>query len=60
MEELFQYHSSSESLFRPPSPSSETFSGGWDELLLNFNDLEEMVWVDMAAAALDLSNNSIG
>ncbi|MBA0610221.1 hypothetical protein Godav_011092 [Gossypium davidsonii] len=41
MEELFQYHSSSESLFISPSPSSETFSG-WDELLLNFNDLEEM------------------
>ncbi|MFQ6625581.1 hypothetical protein Gotur_006007 [Gossypium turneri] len=60
MEELFQYHSSSESFFISPSPSSETFSGGWDELLLNFNSLEEMVWVDMAAAALDLSNNSIG
>ncbi|KAG8501092.1 hypothetical protein CXB51_003167 [Gossypium anomalum] len=50
MEEFFQFHSSStspdfspESLFR--SPSVETLSGRWDELLLNFNDFEAMVWV---------------
>ncbi|KAB2034591.1 hypothetical protein ES319_D04G096300v1 [Gossypium barbadense] len=49
MEEFFQFHSSStspdfspESLFR--SPSVETLSGRWDELLLNFNDFEAMVW----------------
>ncbi|XP_039048322.1 ethylene-response factor C3-like [Hibiscus syriacus] len=36
----------------------EAFSSGWDELLLNFNDFEEMVWVDMAAAS-DQSKNSI-
>ncbi|PPS19591.1 hypothetical protein GOBAR_AA00983 [Gossypium barbadense] len=63
MEEFFQFHSSSttpdflpESLFR--SPSTETLSSRWDELLLNFNDFEEMVWEDMAEA-LDQSKNSI-
>ncbi|KAK5771784.1 hypothetical protein PVK06_048027 [Gossypium arboreum] len=63
MEEFFQFHSSSttpdflpESLFR--SPSTETLSSPWDELLLNFNDFEEMVWEDMAEA-LDQSKNSI-
>ncbi|MBA0553395.1 hypothetical protein Golob_012581 [Gossypium lobatum] len=59
MEEFFQYHSSSQSLFRLPSPSTETLPGFWDELLLNFNDFEEMVWDDMAAAALDKSKNSV-
>ncbi|MBA0645282.1 hypothetical protein Goklo_013402, partial [Gossypium klotzschianum] len=43
MEEFFQYHSSSQSLFRLPSPSTETLPGFWDELLLNFNDFEEML-----------------
>ncbi|PPD77648.1 hypothetical protein GOBAR_DD25426 [Gossypium barbadense] len=54
MEEFFQFHSSStspdfspESLFR--SPSVETLSGRWDELLLNFNDFEAMVWVGLGS-----------
>ncbi|KAG8472853.1 hypothetical protein CXB51_034763 [Gossypium anomalum] len=63
MQEFFQFHSSSttpdflpESLFR--STSAETLLSRWDELLLNFNDFEEMVWEDMAEA-LDQSKNSI-
>ncbi|GMJ01309.1 hypothetical protein HRI_003800100 [Hibiscus trionum] len=40
------------------SPSTETFSGCWDELLRNFNDLEETVSVDMAAAS-DQSKNAV-
>ncbi|GMI73987.1 ethylene response factor 1 [Hibiscus trionum] len=58
---FLQYYSSSispdcsqESSFGSP----ETFSGCWDELPLNFNGFEEMVWVDMAAAS-DQSKNSI-
>ncbi|KAL4384272.1 hypothetical protein GQ457_15G025090 [Hibiscus cannabinus] len=40
------------------SPSPETFSGCWDELLRNFNDFEETVCADMAAAS-DQPKNAV-
>ncbi|KAE8701959.1 putative Integrase-type DNA-binding superfamily protein [Hibiscus syriacus] len=60
---FFQYYSTSTSQdFLSESPfgslSPDTFSGCWDELLLNFDDFEEMAAVDMAAAS-DQSNSSI-
>ncbi|KAE8672093.1 Ethylene-responsive transcription factor 1B [Hibiscus syriacus] len=55
---FLQYYSSSPFGSSLQSQWPENFSGGWDELLLNFNDFEEMVWVDMTAAS-DQSKNSI-
>ncbi|XP_039041340.1 ethylene-response factor C3-like [Hibiscus syriacus] len=61
---LFQHYSKStvsgispESSFGSAPP--ETYSGSWEEFLRNFNDYEEMVSVNMAAAASDQSKISI-
>ncbi|XVF71993.1 hypothetical protein PTKIN_Ptkin12aG0085300 [Pterospermum kingtungense] len=58
---FFQYYSTTSTPeFSPESSfgSPEPFSCCWDELLLNFNDSEEMLWMDLLAQGPKESSDS--